>query len=136
MPKTTTVAREQIESLIRRINEAENARPSRTVEETIAEINTLMGAGVEGWTNGNRILSLSAEQEFERVLFGLLDDYHRDLERVVIDLPFGSFAWRMTSTKHHLEISGCTILEANEAGLMARCWIYFDPTPLARIGIR
>jgi hypothetical protein len=136
MKKATTVTREQIENLIKRINEAENARPNRTVEETIADIDALMEAGVEGWTNGEHHPNRSVEREFERALFGFLDDYHRDIGRIIIDPPFASFEWRGGSTKHNLVISGCTIMEASEAGLMARYWIYFDPTPLAGMGIR
>ena len=135
MSTTTTVNREQIEKLIRRINEAENARPTRTVEETIAAIDLLMAPGVEGWANGNHHLNRSAEREYERALFGFLDDYHRDIERIVIEPPFASFAWHVTSVKHHLEISGCTIMEASDAGLTTRYWMYFDPAPFAEMGL-
>jgi hypothetical protein len=111
MSKGTAVTRTQIENLIRRINEAENARPIRTVEETIADIDTLMEAGVEGWTNGEHHPNRSVEREFERALFGLLDDYHRDIGRILIDPPFASFEWSGESPKRNLVISGRSIAE-------------------------
>jgi hypothetical protein len=136
MSKTTTVTREQIENLIRQIFEIENARPTKTVEETIAGIDSLMASGVEGWTNGKHCPNRSLEREFERELFGSLDDYHRDIERVLIDPPFASLAWRLTSAKRHLEILGCSIWEINETGLMARYWIYLDPSSFSAIGMQ
>ena len=97
MSKTSTVTREQIENLIRRINKAENARPGRTVEETIADIDSLMSPDVEGWLNGEHRPDRTAEREIERILFTILDDYHRDIERIIIDPPFASFTWRIRS---------------------------------------
>jgi hypothetical protein len=135
MSTTTKVTREQIEKLIRRINEVENARPTRTVEETVADIGKLIAPSAEGWTNGQRIPSISAEREFERALFGLLDDYHRDIERIVIDPPFVSFAWCMKSAKRNLEAQGCSNIEVDEAGLILRSWMYFDPAPFVKIGL-
>jgi hypothetical protein len=136
MSKTTKVTREQIKNLIRRINEAENARPTRTIEETLAEIDTLMEAGVQGWTNGEHHPNRSVEREFERALFRFLDDYHRDIGRIIVYPPFASFEWRGGSPKRNLMISGCTVMQASEAGLMARYWVYFDPTPLAGMGMQ
>jgi hypothetical protein len=135
MFQTTTVTREKIENLIRRIFEIENARPTKTVEETIAGIDALMASTVEGWTNGKHCPNRSVEREFERGLFGALEDYHRKIERVIVEPPFASLEWRLTSVKHHLEILGCSIWEVNEAGMMARYWIYLDPAPFIKIGL-
>ncbi len=135
MSVTTKVTREQIEKLVRRINEVENARPSRTVEETIADISTLIATSAEGWINGKRLPSIAAEREFERALFGLIDDYHRDIERIVIEPPFVSFAWCLKSAKRNLEAQGCSIIEADEAGLISRSWMYFNPAPFVKIGL-
>jgi hypothetical protein len=66
MYETTSVTREQIESLIRRIFEIENGRPTKTVDETIAGIDSLMASAVEGWTNGKHCPNRSVEREFER----------------------------------------------------------------------
>lgn len=135
MTKTAKVSRGQIEGLIRQIFEIENARPHKTVEETIAGIDSLMAADVEGWTNGVHCPNRSEERKFEQVLFGSLDDYHREVERILIDPPYVSLQWCLTSPKRHLHISGCSIWEVDEAGLMARYWIYLDPAPLAAIGM-
>jgi hypothetical protein len=135
MSIASKVTREQIENLIKRINEIENARPYRTVEETVVDIGTLIATSAEGWVNGKRLPSIAAEREFERALFGLLDDYHRDIEHIVIDPPFVSFDWCMKSVKRDLEARGCSIIEADEAGLILHSWMYFDPAPFARIGL-
>ncbi len=80
MSETTSVTREQIESLIRRIFEIENGRPTKTVDETIAGIDSLMASTAEGWTNGKHCPNRSVEREFERGLFGALGDYHRNID--------------------------------------------------------
>lgn len=128
--KTSTVTREQIESVVRRINEIENARPTHSVDETIAAIDSVMARGVEGWSNNEHRQNRAAERKIEWVLFEFLDDYHRDIERAVIDPPFVSFAWRIKSAWRNLDMPGCTILEVNEAGLIVCYWIYPDPAPL------
>jgi hypothetical protein len=131
MSKTSMVTREQIESVVRRIYEIENARPAHSVDETITAIDSVMAQGVEGWSNSEHRPNRSAERKIERALFEFLDDYHREIERVVIDPPLVSFAWRIRSAKRNLDIPGCSMLEVNEAGLLARYWIYCDPAPLA-----
>jgi hypothetical protein len=135
MSQTTSVTREQIENLIKRIFEVENARPTKTVEETIAGIDSLMASTVEGWTNGKHCPNRFLEREFERGLFRALEDYQRSIEHVILEPPFASLEWRLTSANHHLEILGCSIWEVNEAGVMARYWIYLDPAPFTKIGL-
>jgi hypothetical protein len=129
------VTREQIESVVRRITEIENARPAHSVGETITAIDSVMACGVEGWSNSEHRPNRSAERKIERALFEFLDDYHRDIKRIVIDPPFVSFSWRIRSAKRNLDMPGCSILEVNEAGLLARYWIYCDPAPLAAVGV-
>jgi hypothetical protein len=129
------VTREQIQNLIRRLNEIENTRSAHTVDEIVADLSALMAADIEGWANGKHFPSRSAADELDRALFQLVDDYYRDIEHIVIDPPFVSFGWRMRSVKHNLEGPGCTIMEVDEAGLMLRFWMYFDPAPLVKIGL-
>jgi hypothetical protein len=136
MPKTTMVSREQIEKLIRRLNEVENARPNRTVEETVSDIGKLIASDAEEWINGNRLESMDAERELERALFGVMDDYHRDIERMVLDPPFASFAWRMRSAKRNFEGVGCSIIEVNDAGQILRSWAFVDPAPFRVLGMQ
>jgi hypothetical protein len=132
---TTKVTREQIEDLIKRINEIENARPTQSVDEIVARLSVLYAANIEGWVNGKHIAGRSGMNELDRALFGLLDDYHRDIERIVIDPPFASFDWCMKSARRNLEARGCSIIEADEAGLILHGWMYFDPAPFAEIGL-
>jgi hypothetical protein len=129
------VTRDQIQSLVRRINETVNARSAQSVDATIAALDSVMPPGVTGWSNNEYRQNRAAERKIERALFEFLDDYHRDVECVIIDLPFVSFAWRIRSVRHGLDMPGCTILEVNEAGLLARYWIYCDPAPLAAVGV-
>lgn len=136
MPNAAIVSREQIENLIRRLNEVENARPSRTVEETVADIGKLIAHNAEGWINGQRLESIAAEREIERALYGILDDYHRDILRIVVDPPFASFSWVLRSVKRNLESSGCSIIEVNDAVQILRSWMFFDPAPFKLAGIR
>ena len=129
------VTREQIESVVWRITEIENARPSHSVDETITAIDSVMACGVEGWSNDEHRPNRFAERKIERALFEFLDDYHRDIKRIIIDPPFVSFSWRIRSAKRNLDMPGCSILEVNEAGLLARYWIYCDPAPLAAVDV-
>ena len=136
MSKPSRVSREQIENLIRHLNEVENARPSRTVEETVADIGKLIAHNAEGWINGQRLESIAAEREIERALYGILDDYHRDIERIVVDPPFVSFAWVIRSVRRNLESSGCSIIEVNDTVQILHSWMFFDPAPFKVVGIQ
>lgn len=129
------VTREQIESVVWRITEIENARPAHSVDETITAIDLVMACGVEGWSNSEHRPNRFAERKIERVLFEFIDDYHRDIKLIVIDPPFVSFSWRIRSAKRNLDMPGCSILEINEAGLLTRYLIYCDPAPLAGVDV-
>ena len=136
MPQTVTGTSGQLRKLVQRISEVENARPARTVEETVADIGKLIATNAEGWINGQRIESVAAERELERILYAVLDDYHRDIERMIVDPPFVSFSWIMRSVKRSLELTGCSIIEANDAGQILRSWMFFDPAPLKAMGMQ
>ena len=136
MPKTTTVTREQIENLIRRMNEIENARSTCTVDEIVAGISALLAANSEGWVNGIHIPDRSTKNKLNRALFELVDDYHRAIDHIVIDPPFVSFVWHMRSVKHNFEAHGCSIFEVDEAVLISRLWMYFDPAPFRAMGMQ
>jgi hypothetical protein len=86
----------------------ENARPNQTVEETVSDIGKLIASDAEEWINGNRLESMDAERELERALYEFMDDYHRDIELMVLDPPFAWFAWRMRSAKRNFEGLGCS----------------------------
>jgi hypothetical protein len=95
-----------------------------------------MSADTEVWANGRRIVGQSGADELDRGLFELVDDYHRDIEHMVIDPPFVSFAWRMRSDKRNFEALGCSIMEINEIGLISRSWMFFDPAPFRALGMQ
>jgi hypothetical protein len=59
MPTITTVTREQIKNLIKRINEIENARPTQSVDEIVARLSALFPENIEVWVNGKRIAGRS-----------------------------------------------------------------------------
>ena len=134
MSTTTKVTREQIENLIRGMIEIENARSICTVDEIVAGISALLAPNSEGWVNGKHIPDRSTKNKLNRALFELIDDYHRDVDHLVIDPPFVSFAWHMKSAKHNFEAHGCSIFEVDEAVLISRLWMYFDPAPFRAIG--
>ena len=136
MSRTTTLTHEQVENLIKRINEIENARPTQSADEIVARLSELFAENIEVWVNGKCIAGRSGADELDRSLFKLVDDYHRDIEHIVIDPPFASFGWCMKSVKHNLMGHGCSIIEADEAGLILRSWMYFDPAPFAEIGFK
>jgi hypothetical protein len=135
MSTTTTVTREKIEKLVRRINEIENARPHQSADEIVEKLSALMVENTEGWVNGKHISDRTAVDELDRALYELIDDYHRDIDHLIIDPPFVSFDWCMKSVKRNLEGKGCSIIEVDGAGLQLRFWMYFDPEPFKKIGI-
>jgi hypothetical protein len=130
------INRTLIEKVLKRLNEAENRRPFVSVEETIAGIDAVMAADVEGWTNGVHKPDREAERQGERVLFELTADYHRDIERVIIDPPFVAFTWRIRGTAGNkaMEVQGCSILESNAEGKIRRYWLYMDSAQLPAPG--
>ncbi len=90
----------------------------------------------EGWVNGKHIPDRSAKNKLNRVLFELVDDYHRAIENIVIDPPFVSFTWHTKSTKHNFEAHGCSIFEIDETALISRLWMYFDTAPFRAMGMQ
>src|SRR3989304_9191854 len=106
-----TVSRTIIEKALKRLNDAENRRPHVSVEETIAGIDAVMAADVEGWTNGVYKPNREAERQGERALFEAIKDYHRDIDRVIIDPPFVAFSWRVKGSAggNTIGVEGCSI---------------------------
>lgn len=133
MSHATKVTREEIENHIRKINQIENNRPNSTVEETLSALNELFPDNAEVWLNGQHIPNKQALQENDRLLFTIFDDYHRDIEHLIIDPPFASFSWCIRSAKHNMENYGCSVVEINDSGLAVRAWVYCDPAPVAKI---
>ncbi len=121
------------EDVLRRLNEGENRRPETTVDETIAAIDAVMAAGVEGWTNGQHTPNREAERATESVLFSLIPDYHRRFNRVIIEPPLASVAWTITGTVNGrpVAMNGCSNFEIDEDGKIARYWLYLDSAQLA-----
>jgi serine/threonine protein kinase len=122
------------------------------IDETLSNAHTTLGIVNSinfNWKDAERefrrALELAPESSETMRLYAFLlpcahaapeRGYRPDIGRIIIDPPFASFEWRGGSPKRNLVISGCTIMEASEAGLMARYWLYFDPTPLAGVVIR
>lgn len=123
------VTREQIESALRRLNEAENSRPTSTVESISARIDTLMSPDVEGWRNGLHFPNRDAERELERKAFGALADYNRQFDRVIIDPPLACIGWTIRGSFQGQPVvaPGCSNFEFGENGLIRRYWMYFNP---------
>ncbi len=130
-----TIDRSHIERVLKQLNEAENRRPNVSVEETIAGIDAIMAADVEGWHNGVHVPNRDAERQTERMLFESIADYHRVIEQVIIDPPFVAFTWivRGTAGDKAIEAHGCSVLEVNAEGKQRRYWIYFDSAQIAQI---
>jgi ketosteroid isomerase-like protein len=124
-----------IGEVLRLLNEAENRRPERSVEETIAGIDSVMANDVEGWRNGTHVPNREAERQTERILFGVLADYHRTFDRVIIEPPLASVAWTITGTANGTPLSatGCSNFEIDENGKIRRYWLYVDLTPFSAL---
>ena len=136
MTKTAIPTREQIEKIVKQLNDIENARPALSVDAVVERLGRLMSADTEVWANDRHIVGRSGADELDRALFELVDDYHRDIENMVIDPPFVSFAWRMRSAKRNFEGLGCSIMEINDVGLISRSWMFFDPAPFKAMGMQ
>lgn len=127
------IDRSRIEEVLNSLNEAENRRPNVSVEETIAGIDAVMAADVEGWKGEVHVPNREAERQTERVLFTLIADYHRDFERVIIDPPFAVVTWRIRGTAGDStkEMHGCSVFEINAEGKIRRYWLYLDSAQAA-----
>ncbi|KCZ92125.1 nuclear transport factor 2 family protein [Hyphomonas johnsonii] len=123
------IDRDQIEAALRRLNEAENARPSTGVEAVSAKIDMIMAPDVEGWRNGVHVPDRATEREVERKAFGALTDYNRTIERTIIDPPLASTGWTIHGTFEGREVraAGSSIFEFNDAGRVQKYWMYFNP---------
>lgn len=123
------IDREKIAGALRRLNEAENARPTTTVEEISAKIDAIMAPDVEGWRNGAYVPDRASEREVERKAFGSLADYNRTIERTAIDPPHAAIGWTIRGTFEGREVSapGSSIFEFNDEGRVQRYWMYFNP---------
>lgn len=123
------MTREQIADILRQLNEAENARPVSTVEETSAKIDALMAPDVEGWRNGVHVPNRAAEKEVEMKAFAALTDYNRQFDRVIIEPPLACIGWTIRGTFQGREVvaPGCSNFEFGGNGLIQRYWMYFNP---------
>ena len=83
-----------IEETLKKLNEAENNRSNTTVDETINAFQAVMAHDVKGWDSRGHIIDRETELQIERNLFTMLPDYHRTIERMIIDPPFIAFAGR------------------------------------------
>jgi predicted ester cyclase len=124
------IGREAIERALRALNAAENSLPRATVDAVISAIDQTMSRDVQGWMNGEHRPNREAERTIERLLFTDLPDYHRSIERLIIDPPFAAIAWKMSGTSRSLdrpvEVSGCSQFQFDDDGQIARYWIYVD----------
>jgi hypothetical protein len=131
-----TVTREMIEELIRKLNEAENSRPNCTVEETIAAIDNVCAPDFQGKANSGVFHDREMERQGERWLFTSIPDYHRIIERSVIDPPFAAIEWTITGTPNDIntpiETKGCSILECDEEGKVKAGTVYFDTAQIPK----
>ena len=127
-----TVTKSMIEKLINNINAAENNRPNRTVEETIASIDAVCAPDFQGKHNNGPFHDRAAERQAEKMLFSLIPDYERTIGKKVIDPPYVAFEWIMTGTVNgkSIEVQGCSVAECSEEGLLKTGIVYFDPTQL------
>ena len=123
------IDRSRIASALRSLNEAENARPVTTVEEVSTKIDAIMAPDVEGLRNGAYVPDRETEREVERKAFGALTDYHRTIERTIIDPPFACIGWTIRGTFEGNEVSapGSSIFEFNDEGRVQRYWMHFNP---------
>jgi hypothetical protein len=128
-------SRSEVAEVLRQLNDIENRRPELSVDETIAGIDSVMADDVEGWSNGVHVPNREAERQNERMIFGVLADYHRTFDRVIIEAPLASVAWTITATANDTPISatGCSNFEINENGKIQRYWLYVDLTPFAAL---
>lgn len=129
------IGRAVVEKTLKSLNEAENSRPRSSVEETVARIDAVMAENVEGWHNGVHVPNREAERQGERALFGVMTDYHRDFEQVVIDPPFAAFTWKIKTTVRgkSLEVLGCSVGELDDNGKIRRYWLYIDSAQMAGV---
>ena len=92
------VTKTMIENLIDKLNAAENNRPNSTVEETMASIDAVCAPDFQGRLNNQPFHDREAERQAEKMLFTMIPDYRRIIERKIINPPYVAFEWTMTGT--------------------------------------
>lgn len=124
--------RDEIEATLRQLNAAENGELGSSVEAKSAAIDAVMALGVSGWTNGVHVPDRAAERRSESLIFGLLADYRRDFDRLIIEPPHAALNWTIYGTVNDrpLELSGSSTFEFDDSGRIWRYWLYFDTAPL------
>ena len=125
------VDRDVIEAAVRRMVDAENDR-SLSAAEKVAVIDAVMAEDVTGWINGVAQADRATDRQRELAFYGIVADYHRRLEHVVVEPPRIAFNWLMTGTNDDLgidlDVHGCSIMEFGDDGRAAHYWVYFhDP---------
>jgi hypothetical protein len=127
-----SVTRDMIEELIRKINKAENVRPSASVEETIAAIDAVCAPDFQGRLNGSAFHDRATERQGERMLFSSMPDYQRSIEMKIIDPPFAAFEWTIAATRNGVpvRIKGCSIVECDEDGMLRRAMVFVNNSQL------
>lgn len=126
------VDRDLIETSIRRMVDAESDG-SLSPTEKVAAIDDIMSEDVTGWINGVAQADRSADRERELEFYGMVPDYQRTLQTVVVDPPRIAFDWVFTGTNSalglDLEVRGCSIMEFGDDGKAIHYWVYLlDPT--------
>lgn len=132
------IDRDVIKSKIDTMHEAEND-PSLTPTQKAAVIDTIMHDDATGWLNGASRGARSTERGRELMLYETFPDYHRRIDRLLIDPPRAAFDWYMTGTSDELgiqlELHGCSIMEFGDDGRARRFWLYLhDPLQGAESG--
>ncbi len=69
--------------------------------------------------------------------FAGLPDYHRSIDRRIIDPPFAAFEWTITGTWKGgvpAKVKGCSIVESDEERRLRRGMVFVDNTQLPSSG--
>lgn len=132
------ITRDMVKKMLKNLNAAENSRPHRTVEETIAAIDSVCAPDFKVSHNNDHFHDREKERELEKWLFTMIPDYNRTIELTIIDPPHAAFEWIMRGTVDNkpVEIHGCSVLECSEDGLLKQGTGYGDtsqfPSPHPR----
>lgn len=124
------IHRRDIEHALGKLNASENALATAGIEGVIAANDRAMAPSVQGWMNGTHRPDREAERAIERLLFADLPDYHRSIERTIIDPPFAAIAWTIRGTSRSLgrvvEVVGSSQFEFDDGGRIVRYWVFVD----------
>lgn len=123
------VSREKIEDCIKTLNEAENKIASVGIDKSIAQFDELRTSDGKTWSNGEQLPDTGVV-EMERMLFNDVPDYHREIDRVIIDPSFAAFSWRITGTSkgsgEKLNVVGASHVEFTDDGKMKNAWLFVN----------